>query len=91
MERQRITLWGPDPAAVAEEWRGVARQYQSAVERKKIVRSLLYKITPRILVTIPLQMILNFVTYRPNLAFDHLFDQLLVWFVYIHDSSLFVQ
>ena len=26
----RVTLYGPDPAAVAEEWRGVAEKYQSA-------------------------------------------------------------
>jgi hypothetical protein len=36
-------------------------------------------------------MLLNFVTCRPDPVFDHLFDQLLVWFVYIHDSSLFIQ
>ena len=36
-------------------------------------------------------ILLNYVTCRPNLAFDHLFHQLLVWFVYIHHSSLFFQ
>ena len=36
-------------------------------------------------------MLLNSITCRPNLALDHLFDQLLVWFVHIHDSSLFFQ
>jgi hypothetical protein len=28
---------GPDPAAVAEEWRDVAKQYRSVLEQKKIV------------------------------------------------------
>ena len=41
-----------------------------------------------ILLTILLQMFLNFV---PDLTLDHLFDKLLVWFVYFHDSSLFFQ
>ena len=36
-------------------------------------------------------MLLNSVTYRPNFAFDHLFDQLLLWFVYIHHSPLLFQ
>ena len=91
---QRVTLHGPDPAAVVEECRDVAEQYQSAFERKKsCVHSLLYEITPRILltITIPLQMLLNSVTCRPKVAFDHLFDQLLFWFVYIHEPSLFSQ
>jgi len=30
-------------------------------------------------------MILNSVTCRTNLAFDHPFDQLLLWFIYICD------
>jgi hypothetical protein len=42
---------------------------------------------------IPLQILLNSVICRLNLVFDHLFDQLLVCFVYTHththDSSLF--
>jgi hypothetical protein len=29
---QRVTLHGPDPAAVAKEWRDLAKQYQSAFE-----------------------------------------------------------
>ena len=36
-------------------------------------------------------MLLNLVTCRPNLAFDHFSDQLLLWFIYIHDSSSFFQ
>jgi hypothetical protein len=32
---QRVTLHGPDSAAVAEEWRDLAKQYQSAAEQKK--------------------------------------------------------
>ena len=36
-------------------------------------------------------ILLNSVTCRLNLAFDHLFDQLLVWFVNIHESSFFFQ
>ena len=28
---RRVTLYGPDPAAVAEEWRDVAKQYQSVL------------------------------------------------------------
>jgi hypothetical protein len=28
---RRVTLYGPDPAAVAEEWRDVAEQYQSVL------------------------------------------------------------
>ena len=47
--------------------------------------------TPRVLSTIPLQMLLKAVTCQPNLAFDHLSHQLLVWFVYIHHSSIFFQ
>jgi hypothetical protein len=27
-EGRRVTLYGPDPAAVAEKWRDVAKQYQ---------------------------------------------------------------
>ena len=48
---QRVTLRGSDAAAVAEEWRDIARQYQLAI--RPIVRLLLYKITPRFLLTIP--------------------------------------
>jgi hypothetical protein len=55
------------------------------------VRLLLYKITPRILLTIQIQMLLNSVTCRLNLAFDYLFHQLLVWFIYIRGSSLSFQ
>jgi hypothetical protein len=33
---QRVTLHGPDPAAVAKEWRDVAEKYQSAFERKRL-------------------------------------------------------
>jgi hypothetical protein len=32
---RRVTLYGSDPATVAEEWRDVAKQYQSALERRK--------------------------------------------------------
>jgi hypothetical protein len=28
---RRLTLYGPDPAAVAKEWRDVAKQYQSVL------------------------------------------------------------
>jgi hypothetical protein len=28
---RRVTLFGPDPAAVAEEWRDIAKQYQSVL------------------------------------------------------------
>ena len=28
---RRLTLYGPDPAAVANEWRDVAKQYQSVL------------------------------------------------------------
>jgi hypothetical protein len=28
---RRVTLYGPDPVAVAEEWRDVARKYQSVL------------------------------------------------------------
>ena len=31
---RRVTLQGPDPAAVAEEWRDVAKRYDSALGRK---------------------------------------------------------
>ena len=31
---QRVTLCGSDAAAVAEEWRHVAEQYQSAIEQE---------------------------------------------------------
>ena len=31
---RRVTLYGSDPAAVAEEWRDVTEQYQSALGRK---------------------------------------------------------
>ena len=31
---RRVTLYGSDPATVAEEWRNVAERYQSALERK---------------------------------------------------------
>jgi hypothetical protein len=30
-EGRRVTLYGPDPAAVAKEWRNVANQYQSVL------------------------------------------------------------
>ena len=30
---QRVILYGSDAAAVAEEWRDVAKQYQSALNR----------------------------------------------------------
>src|SRR6266404_9466740 len=43
------------------------------------------------LLHILLQILLNSVICRSNLAFNHLFDQLLAWFVYIHDSSLLFQ
>ena len=33
---RRVTLYGSDPGAIAEEWREVARQYQTALERKKL-------------------------------------------------------
>ena len=33
---QRVTLHGPDPAAVAKEWRDVAEKYQSSFERKRL-------------------------------------------------------
>jgi hypothetical protein len=33
---QRVTLYGSDPAAIAEEWRDVARQYQSALGQRKL-------------------------------------------------------
>ena len=56
-----------------------------------IIRLLYYKITPSTLLTIPLQMLLNTVSCRPNVAFDHIFDQLLVWFVYIRDCPLLFQ
>ena len=32
---RRVTPYGSDPATVAEEWRDVAKQYQSALERRK--------------------------------------------------------
>jgi hypothetical protein len=35
MNTGRVNLYGSDPAAIAEEWRDVAEQYQSALERKK--------------------------------------------------------
>ena len=28
---RRVTLFGPDPAAVAEEWRNLSKQYQSVL------------------------------------------------------------
>jgi hypothetical protein len=34
------------------------------------------------------QMLLNSITCRPNLAFDRLFHQVIVWLINIHDSSL---
>jgi hypothetical protein len=40
---------------------------------------------------IPLQMLLDYVTCRPDIAFDHLFDQLLVCFFYTYGPSLFFQ
>jgi hypothetical protein len=36
---RRVTLYGSDPAAVVEEWRDVAEQYQSALDRKSCVCS----------------------------------------------------
>jgi hypothetical protein len=32
---RRVTLQGPDPAAVAKEWRDVAKRYKSALEQNK--------------------------------------------------------
>ena len=49
------------------------------------------KLFQEFLLTISIQILLNTVTCRLDLAFDHHFDQLLVWFVYICDYSLFVQ
>ena len=90
---QRVTLYGSDPATVAEEWRDVAKQYQLTLENGNnrafiVTRTNNLKIiTSRIFLTIPLQILLDSVTCR--LGPDHLFDQLLVWFVYIPDSPLF--
>jgi hypothetical protein len=33
---RRVTLYGSDLAAIAEEWRDVARQYQSVLERRNL-------------------------------------------------------
>ena len=33
-EGGRVTLYGPDPAAVAKEWRDVAERYQSVFDRE---------------------------------------------------------
>jgi hypothetical protein len=44
--------------------------------------------TPRILLMIPLQSLLDSVTSRANLTFDHLLDQLFNRFVYGDDSPL---
>ena len=44
----------------------------------------------RISFTILLQTLLNSITCRANLAFDHL-DQLFTWFVYVYDSPLHFQ
>ena len=86
---QRVILDGSDAAAVAEEWRDVAKQYESAFETNG---SCVYCYTNHFkdLLTIPLQILLNSVTCRPNVAFDHFFDRLLVWFVYIHDFLFFL-
>ena len=85
---QRVILYGSDAAAVAEEWRDVAEQYQSAFEPNELC-VYCYSNHSENLLTVPLQILLNFVTCRPNVAFEHLFDQLLVWFVHIHDFSFF--
>jgi hypothetical protein len=88
LDRQ-VTLCGPNPAAVAQEWRNVAAQFQKALEQEK---SYVIRHTPKILLTtILVQMLLNFHHLPTQLALDHFFDQLLVWFVYIYDSSLFFQ
>ena len=30
-EGRRVTIYGPNPAAIAKEWRNVAEQYQSVL------------------------------------------------------------
>ena len=40
---------------------------------------------------IPLQTPLISATCRVYLAFNHLLDQLFIWFVYVYDSPLYFQ